>query len=106
MSVLVGKNNLQNDLLTFQTARRTDFWFHVKNLHGSHVILQCEGKEPSEESIYYAACLAAGFSEARFSGKTAVDYTMVRNVKKPSGAMPGRVTYQNYRTVLADPAVE
>ena len=103
LPVLVGKNNIQNDILTFRTARRTDYWFHAKNLHGSHVVLQCEGREPSEDSVYYAACLAARFSEAHASGKTAVDYTMVRNVKKPSGAMPGRVIYQNYRTVIADP---
>ena len=106
LSVFVGKNNIQNDLLTFQIARRTDYWFHAKNLHGSHVILQCEGIEPTEDSIYYAACLAAKFSEGHSSGKTPVDYTMVRNVKKPSGAMPGRVIYQSYKTVFADPTEE
>ena len=93
--ILVGRNNVQNDELTTRLARRTDYWFHVKTLHGSHVILRCDGLE-----------LAARHSQARGTGRTAVDYTMVRNVKKPSGALPGKVIYQNYRTILADSGSE
>ena len=102
MEVLVGRNNLQNDLLTTSLARRTDYWLHVKDLHGSHVILCCEGQEPSQEAVLYAASLAAQYSQAAHSGKTAVDCTMVRNVKKPSGALPGKVIYTDYRTVIVN----
>ncbi len=104
--ILVGRNNVQNDELTTRLARRTDYWFHVKTLHGSHVILRCDGLEPSDEAIRAAAELAARHSQARGTGRTAVDYTMVRNVKKPSGALPGKVIYQNYRTILADSGTE
>ncbi len=100
MEVLVGRNNAQNDELTTKVARRTDYWLHVKDVHGSHVILRCEGAEPSQEGIRYAAELAAQYSQAKGSGRVAVDYTMVRNVKKPSGALPGKVFYQNYKTIL------
>ena len=102
MEILVGRNNLQNDELTTREARRTDYWFHVQQLHGSHVILRCEGLEPSAEAIRAAAELAAWYSQARDSGRTAVDYTMVLNVKKPSGSLPGKVIYRNYRTVIVD----
>ena len=102
LEILVGRNNTQNDELTLHIARRTDYWFHVKNLHGSHVILRCEGMEPSEADVTAAAGIAAFYSQARESGHIAVDYTMVRNVKKPSGALPGKVIYQSYRTVIAD----
>ncbi|MBQ7737084.1 MAG: NFACT family protein [Oscillospiraceae bacterium] len=99
--ILAGRGNLQNDELTLHTARRTDLWFHVQKLPGSHVILsQAEG-EADELSIRQAAALAATFSQAAAGGKTAVDYTMVRNVKKPSGARPGRVIYTDYKTVIA-----
>lgn len=104
--ILVGRNNVQNDELTTRLARRTDYWFHVKTLHGSHVILRCDGLEPSDEAVRAAAELAARHSQARGTGRTAVDYTMVRNVKKPSGALPGKVIYQNYRTILADSGSE
>ena len=100
--ILVGRNNAVNDELTTKIARRTDYWLHVKNLHGSHVILRCEGREPTEEALKAAAELAVRYSQARNGGKCAVDYTMVRNVKKASGALPGRVTYQNYRTIIAE----
>ena len=102
MEILVGRNNLQNDELTTREARRTDYWFHVQQLHGSHVIPRCEGLEPSSEAIRAAAELAAYYSQARDSGRTAVDYTMVLNVKKPSGSLPGKVIYRNYRTMIVD----
>ena len=102
LEVLVGRTNTQNDVLTTETARRTDYWFHVKNLHGSHVILRCEGLPPSQTALEAAAALAARYSQAAGSGKVAVDYCMVRDVKKPSGALPGKVIYSNYRTVIVD----
>ncbi len=103
MEVLVGRNNLQNDDLTFRTARRTDLWLHVQKLHGSHVILRCEGAQPDEKSIYEAACLAAFYSEGNQAGHVPVDATWVRYVKKPKGAKPGMVIYSNQRTILAEP---
>ncbi len=102
LEVLVGRTNTQNDVLTNELARRTDYWFHVKNLHGSHVILRCEGQQPSGAALEYAAKLAAHHSQAADSGKVAVDYCMVRDVKKPSGSLPGRVIYTNYRTIVAE----
>ena len=102
LGILVGRNNSQNDELTMRLARRTDYWFHVQKLHGSHVILCCEGSVPSERALQSAAELAAHYSQANGSGKVAVDYTMVRNVRKPAGALPGKVTYTNYQTMIVD----
>ncbi len=103
-SVLVGKNNKQNDLLTLKTAKNADMWFHTKDIHGSHVILRYEhGKEFSDSAILEAASLAARFSKARFSDNVPVDYTLVKYVKKPSGAAPGMVIYTNNKTVYVTP---
>ncbi len=99
--ILVGRGNLQNDELTFRLARRTDLWLHVQKIPGSHVVVsQAEG-EADEATLRQAAALAVTFSQARDGGRTAVDYTPVRNVKKPSGARPGRVIYTDYRTITA-----
>ncbi len=100
--VLVGRSNTENDELTMRLARRTDLWFHVQKLPGSHAVLsQAEG-EADAESIRQAAVLAATFSQSG-GGKTAVDYTPVRYVKKPSGARPGRVIYTDYSTMIVEP---
>ncbi|MCD7769592.1 MAG: NFACT RNA binding domain-containing protein, partial [Oscillospiraceae bacterium] len=104
--ILVGRNNLQNDELTLRTARRTDLWLHVQKLHGSHVILRCEGARPDEETIYQAACLAAFYSEGAQAGRVPVDVTEARFVKKPHGARPGMVIYTNQRTIMAEPKRE
>lgn len=103
--ILVGKNNTQNDELTFKSARRTDYWLHVQKVHGSHVIIRCDGTEPPERTIEQAAELAAFYSQNREAGKTAVDYTMIRNVRKPAGALPGKVIYTDYSTVLVQPEI-
>ena len=100
--ILVGRSNSQNDELTTKTARRTDIWLHTKNVHGSHVIISCDGLEPPQRTIEEAASLAAYYSQAREGGKTAVDHTMVRFVRKPSGSMPGKVVYTDYSTVMAE----
>ena len=98
--VLVGKNNKQNDLLTMKLAKNSDLWFHTKDIHGSHVILCYEyGREFSDEAITYAATLAAKYSKASESSQVPVDYTLVKYVKKPSGAAPGKVIYTNQTTV-------
>lgn len=99
--VLVGRNNSQNDELSTRTARRTDWWLHTQKVHGSHVILRCEGLEPSETALRQAASLAVTYSQGKNGGKIPVDYTMVRHVRKPSGAMPGKVIYTEYKTLLA-----
>ena len=98
--ILAGRSNHQNDELTTKLARRTDYWLHVQKLHGSHVIIRCEGLEPPEKTLEQAAVIAAYHSQARCSGKTAVDWTMVRNVRKPSGALPGKVIYTDYGTLI------
>ena len=99
--ILVGRSNVQNDELTTRLARRTDWWLHTQKVHGSHVILRCEGQEPSEKALEQAASLAVYYSQGREGGKIPVDYTMVRHVRKPSGAMPGKVIYTEYKTMLA-----
>lgn len=101
--ILVGKNNYQNDKLTFKTARYNDTWFHTKDIPGSHVVLQNGGTEPSEENILLAASLAAHFSKARGSSKIPVDYTEIRYVKKPSGSKPGFVIFTNQKTLYITP---
>ncbi len=103
MEILVGKNNSQNDKLTTKLARRTDVWLHVQKLHGSHVIISCDGTRPDDKTLLEAASLAAYYSEARESGKVPVDYTQVRFVKKPSGALPGKVIYTDYSTLMTQP---
>ncbi len=103
LRVLAGRNNRQNDKLTLKDADRRDLWLHTQKIHGSHVILRCAGRTPSEEDIAEAAMLAAWFSQARESGNVPVDYTEVRNVKKPAGGRPGMVIYTTCRTVNVTP---
>ena len=101
--ILVGRNNLQNDKLTTKIASKNDLWFHTKNIHGSHVILITEGREPDDDTLLYAANLAARFSKAGSSNQVPVDYTPVKFVKKPNGAKPGMVIYQTNKTIFATP---
>ena len=102
--VLVGKNNKQNDLLTLKLAKNSDMWFHTKDIHGSHVVLCYEhGREFTDEAILYAATLAAKYSKASESSQVPVDYTLIKYVKKPSGAAPGMVIYTDNRTVYVTP---
>ncbi len=100
--ILVGRSNTQNDQLT-REALKTDYWFHTQRVHGSHVILCAEGQRPDERSMTEAAMLAAWFSQARGGSQVAVDYTQVRNVKKPGGARPGMVVYDPYQTAYVTP---
>jgi predicted ribosome quality control (RQC) complex YloA/Tae2 family protein len=102
--ILVGKNNKQNDFLTNKVARRDDVWLHTKDIPGSHVVIR--STEPTEETINQAATIAAYFSKARHSGSVPVDYTKVRNVKKPSGAKPGFVIYEQQQTIYVTPNEE
>ena len=100
--ILVGRGNVQNDFLTTRLAHKGDLWFHTQKIHGSHVILRCAGADPDDESIRQAAVLAATHSQAKSGGKVPVDYTRVRFVKKPSGALPGMVVYTEQTTVMAE----
>ncbi len=104
-TLLVGRNNIQNDELTFKTAEKRDIWFHTKDIPGSHVILVTEGVEPSEKDYTEAAELAAHYSKAT-GDLVAVDYTEVKNIKKPQGAKPGYVIYKTNYTAFVHPRCE
>ena len=101
--ILIGKNNYQNDKLTFKTAQNTDIWLHTKDIPGSHVILRCGQEEPADDALLLAAELAAHFSKASGSAKVPVDYTRCRYVKKPSGAKPGFVIFTHQKTLYVTP---
>lgn len=105
-SILIGKNNYQNDKLTTKIAGRMDTWFHTKNIPGSHVIVRNDGAELSKETLELAAMLAAHFSKAQEGSNTPVDYTQIRYVKKPSGSKPGFVIFTNQTTVYVTPDEE
>lgn len=96
--ILVGRNNGQNDRLTLKTARGRDWWFHVKNAPGSHVVIISEGQQVPDATKTQAAMLALQHSSQNGSVKVAVDYTPVRNVWKANGAKPGMVLYETYET--------
>lgn len=102
-TVLVGRNNRQNDRLTLKTANNNDIWFHTKNIPGSHTVLVTQGREPTETAMEEAALLAAQHSRAKDSSQVPVDYTQIRYVSKPQGAKPGMVIYVNYKTLYVTP---
>lgn len=104
-TVLVGKNNKQNDYIT-KHADSNDLWFHTKDIHGSHVILKVSSKMPPQETINKCASLAAFHSKASQSSNVSVDYTFVKYVKKPSNAKPGMVIYANHKNVIVKPRNE
>lgn len=99
--ILAGRNNIQNEKLTHKTARRNDLWLHAQKIHGSHVVISCQDREPDDKTVEEAASIAAYYSQARSSGKAPVDYTQVRFVRKKAGGGPGMVLYTNYKTVFA-----
>ena len=103
--LLVGRNNIQNDQLTFKVASKGDLWFHTKDIPGSHVILLCDGEEPSEKDYTEAAAVAASYSKAT-GDLVAVDYTRVKNIKKPGGAKPGFVIYKTNYTAFVKPLTD
>lgn len=99
--IYVGRNNRQNEYLSLRFAAKTDYWFHVKDMPGAHVILKSAA--PDEESIKEAALLAAYFSRGTHSSNVPVDYTQVKNLRRPPGAPPGMLVYDNYRTIFVTP---
>lgn len=101
--IYVGRNNRQNDELTFKSARKDDLWLHASKVHGSHVIIACAGVTPPDNTVTQAAQLAAHYSEAVGGQNIAVDMTAVKQVKKVPGGKPGMVIYHTYQTVIANP---
>lgn len=105
-TVLVGRNNVQNDYLTLKIGRSRDLWLHTKNIPGSHVLVKYQGEDFPPDVITAAASLAAWFSKGRNSSKVQVDYCPVSHVKKPGGAKAGMVIYEGYSTALVEPGKE
>ena len=105
-TILVGRNNRQNEELTFKWARRDDLWLHASKVHGSHVIIACGGTTPPDDTITQAAQLAAYYAETTGGQNIPVDVTNVKQVKKTPGAKPGMVIYHTYRTVIVNPYKE
>ena len=104
--IYVGKNNYQNDELTFRTASGGDWWFHAKGRPGSHVILRTDGRDVPDRAFEEAGALAAYFSSARDSEKVEIDYAPKKEIKKPAGAKPGFVVYYTNYSLMARPAID
>ncbi len=104
--IYVGKNNYQNDELTFKFASGNDWWFHLKGAPGSHVILKTDGREASDRAMEQAAAVAAYYSSGRENVKAEVDYLERRNVKKPGGARPGFVVYYTNYSMVVKPSLD
>ena len=105
-AVLVGRNNVMNDNLTLKKAKNYDTWFHVQSSAGSHLICETSGKEITDSAIHDCEVIAAYYSDARSSSNVPVDYTLVKNIKKPNGAKPGFVVYETYKTEFVTPTIE
>lgn len=103
MTVLCGKNNMQNEYITFRLAEREDWWFHAKGTQGSHVVLVTDGREPTDRDFTEAAEIAAAFSRVRDGDNVAVDYTKVKNIKRPADGKPGLVIYHTNWTCYVTP---
>ena len=101
--IYVGRNNRQNDELTFKLARKDDLWLHASKVHGSHVIISCGGTTPPDDTVTQAAQLAAYYSETTAGQNIPVDATAVKQVKKVPSGKPGMVIYHTYRTVIVNP---
>lgn len=104
--IYVGKNNTQNDYLTLRFANSQDMWFHTKKIHGSHTVIKLGvNKDIPDSTIKEAAMLAAYYSKGRNSSNVPVDYTLIKNVRKPNGAKPGMVIYDYYNTIHITPQI-
>ena len=102
-AIYCGRNNLQNDQLTIKESRNYDLWLHTQKIAGAHVVVISDGKTIPNATIEQAAVIAAYNSKARGSSKVPVDYTLIKNVKKPNGAKPGMVIYETYQTAIVNP---
>ena len=102
--IYVGKSNMQNDYLTLKFANSSDLWFHTKNIHGSHTVIKLGiDKDVPKSTVIEAAQIAAYYSKGRESSQVPVDFTQIKNVRKPNGAKPGMVIYDNYNTIYVTP---
>jgi predicted ribosome quality control (RQC) complex YloA/Tae2 family protein len=106
LEILVGRNNRQNDYVTFRLGRSEDMWLHVKDIPGSHVIIKSQGKPIPKRTLEEAALLAAYYSKARTGQNVPVDYTFRKYVRKPKGAKPGMVIYDHHNTLFVSPQLE
>lgn len=103
-TIYVGRNNKQNDTLTFKIANKNDIWFHAKDIHGSHVVLSLNHQnKPSEDTIFKCASVAAFYSKAKTSSKVEVQYTEIKNIKKPRNSKPGFVVFNQYKSIIVEP---
>lgn len=105
-TILVGRNNCQNDKLSLKFAEKSDIWLHTQNITGSHVIIVTEGATPPDSTLEQASVIASVNSKGRDSNLVPVDYCFAKYVKKPSGAKPGKVIFTNYKTVFVKPDTE
>ena len=105
-TILVGRNNRQNDQLTLKFAEKSDIWLHTQTITGSHVLILTDGETPPDTTIEEAAVIAAVNSRGRGSNLVPVDYCLARYVKKPAGAKPGKVIFTNYKTAFVKPDTE
>lgn len=105
-TILVGRNNVQNDKLSLKLAEKSDLWLHVQQITGSHVLILTDGEIPPDRTIEEAAIIAAVNSKGRDSNLVPVDYCLARYVKKPVGAKPGKVIFTNYKTAFVKPDAE
>lgn len=103
--ILVGKNNLQNEMITFKIGKKEDFWFHAKNIPGSHVLIKTNGDELTDEEYVEAAKIAAYYSKGKNSSSVEVDYTKKSNIKKPPNSKPGFVIYDTNFSMLVEPDI-
>ena len=102
-TLLVGRNNKENDFLTLKFANKNDIWFHTKDIHGSHAVLFLQNQKPSYDILTKCAEITAFHSKAKFSSNVPVDTCLVKYVKKPKNAKPGMVIYTNYNTLYVNP---
>ena len=102
-TVFVGKNNKQNDYISTKLGKNEDLWFHTKDIRGSHVLLKCNGKQVSTNTIISCCKIAAFHSKAKLSSNVPVDYCKIKYVRKPSGSKPGMVIYSNNETINVMP---
>jgi predicted ribosome quality control (RQC) complex YloA/Tae2 family protein len=103
--ILVGKNNLQNDMLTFKVGKKDDYWFHAKSIPGSHVIIRTNGDELTDDEYVEAARIAAYYSKGKNSSSVEIDYTKKSNLKKPPNAKPGFVIYDTNYSMMVSPSI-
>ncbi len=105
IDIYVGKNNFQNEELSFKFASGNDWWFHAKGQPGSHVIVKTNGKELPDSVYEEAAALAAYYSKGRQAPKVEIDYTLKKNLRKPNGSKPGFVVYYTNYSMMAEPNI-